>query len=77
MKISVLDLSKYPEPFVDLNNKKFNFQGAVGADSSAVDNLALSDMIAGLSTIEIEGKQLANYDATPSAMLDTQIINPE
>jgi len=71
------DLSKYPEPFIDFNNKKFNYQGVVGADSAAIDNLALSDITAGLSSIEVEGKPLANYDVAPAGMLDVQITNPE
>lgn len=37
----------------------------------------MSDITAGLSNIEIDGKPLANYDVAPSGMLDIQITNPE
>ena len=49
------DLKDYPTPFVDLTAKKFSYLGVVGADSTAVDNLGLSDITAGLSAVKVPG----------------------
>ena len=49
------DLKDYPTPFVDLTAKKFTYLGVVGADSTAVDNLGLSDITAGLSAVKVPG----------------------
>ena len=49
------DLSGYPAPFVDTSAKKFDYLGVVGADSSAVDNLGLTDITAGLSAVKVPG----------------------
>ena len=73
---SSYDLSDYPEPFIDIKNKRFNYIGVVGEDSASITNLALTDIISTLNTVGVEGSAISSFDRAPDAMLDTEVIYP-
>ncbi len=53
--MAAADLNTYPAPFVDTTAKKFNYLGVAGADSAAIDNLALTDIATSLSAVPVPG----------------------